>query len=481
MIREIGLLVWLTGLGWAVLALVGLTRSAPRPAMLMAPLAGLVTSTVLTAVVVVSPGARPMWVLACLGVAVVARAALGAARHGTLLRFAIGAACSVSVAVVALVALYWALGPVLTFDSYRFVLQGRALRGNRLDLGAAGVSDFPLLVTHVQAIARAIGDEYSTYAAGVAASLALVGAVDLVLPSFGLRARRRSAVLLASTAAMAVVVGSVYMLRVQLVYLNSHLVTASLFTGVVALCVAAARLDVRWPYVMAAGGFAAGITLARVEGLVFVPLLVVFFADVVSPTRREALMFGATALAPGVLWYGALVAAGSEGDILSPVRSGALLLAACGAVAISMLHPANALRRHLPAIAMAGLCVALVGLLFVRREHTAISLSAMARNAFVDGLWGPWWWMIVPMMIVTALVCSPRRTENAWQLVTVGYVVVVACLGGLRQIPYRLGWGDSANRMLVHVAPVLAISLALRLFGDHSREPARLESESAAR
>lgn len=81
--------------------------------------------------------------------------------------------------------------------------------------------------------------------------------------------------------------------------------------------------------------------------------------------------------------------------------------------------------------------------------HQVENALTMAGNIGTGG-WGSTW-LIVLVPIVAAAAASRARTPLWYLLLTL--LISVLVLGALR-IPYRAGWGDSANRILLHYFPL---------------------------
>ena len=44
--------------------------------------------------------------------------------------------------------------------------------------------------------------------------------------------------------------------------------------------------------------------------------------------------------------------------------------------------------------------------------------------------------------------------EDSWLLILLGFGGLVMILGGIRDFPFRAGFGDSGNRMMIHIVPL---------------------------
>lgn len=470
---ELALVIWMAVLGASVVSLIGFSATGFRgPAILVSPLVGLVASGLLGAVLAAAGVPRWPWWMSAGGVVITTGSLIGAWRARRVAAWFVDVVAAAASGAAGVLALYPLMGPVLTFDSYRFVMLGRALRGAELDYSQPGPADFPVLIMHVQALARSLRAEYSVYAAGVAAALALVAAVMIACHSISDRTARVR-VVVGATAVLAAATGSTYMLRMQLTYLNSHLVAAALYATAVASVVALATVPASHParrsllllFSVCLGGYA----IVRLEGLLVVTLLVVFAVGAVDLTRRESIELAVVALVAPAIWYGNLVRLGSAGDVVSAPTIIVSMLLPCAALGLASAPRRSPLRRLIdPRLAVLVLLAGVVVQVLLNRPHAPVSLSAQWSNSFVVGGWGVFWWAATAFAVaVMATSVSDRsgdppdggdRPAVRWSAPILGYVLLVTLLGTVREMPYRLGWGDSGNRMLVHVVPTIVIA-----------------------
>jgi hypothetical protein len=203
-------------------------------------------------------------------------------------------------------------------------------------------------------------------------------------------------------------------------------------------------------------------------------MLIVVLVHTVAMSTAQTVRLGVIAVLLPSVWYVALALGGASGEILSPVELAALVVAPWIVLIVSRSRPSSALRRLVdPRAMMVVFGITAVGLSFVRRPEVPESLANLVRNGLMDGGWGPFWWLVIGLAVVPAIPAAwpPRfATErndsrprlSAWVGAIGSYVLVVAVLGAVRSLPYRTGWDDSGNRMLVHVAPTVVIALVLQ-------------------
>ncbi|MEN8238714.1 MAG: hypothetical protein ABFR53_05880 [Actinomycetota bacterium] len=248
-------------------------------------------------------------------------------------------------------------------------------------------------------------------------------------------------------------------------YINGHGVFASLLVLVVGL-LWHATVTGRWSVAVLAGIAAAAIVPLRAEGIIVVaffllPVLVSASTPVstrwtlVLPTVVTAVVWNAVAL-PGVL------PAGSIGVTSSPAVAIAVALALVVVVASSQVPLFASLIRWAP-LAGFGVLLLYTGARAVRGTTSLLTtLSATGANIGAEGLWAAFWW-IAPLAIVACIVvvAVPHQNRLLWGLAA--YPVLLLAFTYLRGSPYRVGPGDSANRMLMHVVFVIGLYLILAI------------------
>ena len=204
-----------------------------------------------------------------------------------------------------------------------------------------------------------------------------------------------------------------------------------------------------------------GFTLARTEAPLFAALAIVLVASLFDRGphwlhfRRLTVIYVASATA----WCIALIMMiGTGSDIMTPGRIVVLISALLGA-ALVVSWPASlfgtGIRAWLPLIVVVASLLAVAGGYLWKPEHTMQNLRAVGGNLLLTGRWGATWWIMAfafPLLIAL----SPGRHGRMFAAFFVAFSSVVILMG-LARIPYRTGWGDSANRLFTHLLPVLAV------------------------
>ena len=474
LVAELLVVVWFSTLGACVVSLFQPSPALRWPSVLLAPLVGITTSGLIGSIATALELARMPWFVAIGGATLCAIAIVDAWRRRAVASLATSGAVAVVLGAAVVCVLFVSIRPVLTFDSYRLIMIGRAARSGRLTNDSGVAADFPFMISHVQALARGLRAEYSIYAASAVACLGLAGAVGVAAGTVPAADRRRVQVF--SGFALAVVVLATYVVRIQLAYLNSHLVAAALFAAVVALVAWCERHGGAVPEMAMIGILLGGYAIVRVEGLMVVTILAVVLVGAVPLTVGGALRVGLLGVAFPGIWYTALALGGARGDILNPPALAVLLVAPWAALAIGRLPPTNPVRRLVsPRVMIVVMLLATLAQTAVRRPEAPRSAAVMVQNLLVEGRWGPVWWLVIALPVAlwirpdwpTGRGRSARSGAtdasggNVWTDAIGAYIAMVALLGVVRSLPYRIGWSDSGNRMLVHAVPAIVIGFTL--------------------
>jgi hypothetical protein len=224
-------------------------------------------------------------------------------------------------------------------------------------------------------------------------------------------------------------------------------------------------------------GVAAGIMLAsvphmRMEGAMLVGLFAGGMLPVIATPGRAVAVTGLP-LALVAPWVVFLAAHRNDGmlSLAQFLGSNAILAVACAGsvVVLSMRHTqagAVILRNwyRLCGLGVAGLIAAGAA---VHPATTLSNLLMIPQNLLIFARWGVFW--DLALLVAGALVAarlgglavapSPFACFAAVGALAIGMLFVV---GAFRE-PYRYNWSDSSTRMLVHVAPLVAVWLGERL------------------
>ena len=229
-----------------------------------------------------------------------------------------------------------------------------------------------------------------------------------------------------------------------------------------------------------------GFTLCRTEAPLFAGMAVLLGATYLYGTpqflkfRRYACIYGALVLA----WYLSLLfLVGAGSDILTPSRLVAMLsvtLAALGIIATAPVYRlSDLLVRHSPWVVVLGAVALCLVAYFWDSQDFKSNINTIESNMLFFGRWGPAWFVIAGLLAISL---ATRRSKEFILIFsfTLGFLAFVLFLGLFRE-NYRIGWGDSANRMITHLLPLLTMGLLLNLGLPESRIPISPTEQSARR
>lgn len=464
---EVAALLGLALLGWLA---VGPSRDTTWRVLLSLP-AGIAAAAMALVVLLVVP-VPVAYPWAGLGLALVVAAVARRRDAGGGVVAAPGARRPVAAAlgVLGLVVVVTAVVPLvnLTADSFRFVDASDALatEGGLADVSLHLLATRNLVVPALHGLAvpefaylRAVGPLLGLVTLGVLARAVrhATGGLGGSLPW-----------LLGGAAAAVLATTNRFVFSTF--YVNSHVLIAC-WVLVMVVLVRGLLVDPERPSGTAdawvVGLFGAGLALARAEGgmlaaLVLLPLLV-DGAVPVRVRRVPPLVVGATMVA----WQGGVllprVLAGATAEASSVIG---LLVVGAGLLLVVPLLDVVARRVPRPLVLAHGLvwlAVVVLGL----RELVVVKDSVFAtwRNVTGEGLWGGSL-LLLAALVVVAVGTRRVRGEQAVVFPLATFVPFGLLLALLRGHAYRVGAGDSLNRMLLHVVPLAILLVAVAAVGD---------------
>jgi hypothetical protein len=251
-------------------------------------------------------------------------------------------------------------------------------------------------------------------------------------------------------------------------YLNGHLLFAAWL-----LLIMMVTLDVvRDPdgehrlALCATSVLAVALTVLRPEGALVVGLALAPVAlDRAVPRRWRATLLAVTGIGV-VLWHTAVLLPLFGDDTRSLVEllgMSALGVALLGAPVLLPVLDRFRGRRPLVWLHAALWGVVLLGAV---RSPGIMRSSTIAtiRNVTSDGLWGVSFWMLAGL-IAAVLLTRQVPDQRVWVFPLVTFLPLSLVLGFVRGGGYRIGAGDSLNRMLVHVLPLAVVTVGLAAGG----------------
>lgn len=360
---------------------------------------------------------------------------------------------------------------IVSYDSITQIVMGKSLVQYGINAGTVDfMTSWGVLLPLMQGSAVLFNVEYLSSLQSI---WALTLVVVLVAIIYSERSALESNLLRCHLAATGttVLLASTYFFVFQSTYIHNSLPSAVfLLVAIHALWRLIVTQNKNW-IVFALFGLV-GFSLCRTEAPLFGAALI-FIAFAVEG-RNLPRRISCAVLLPYMLfvigWYAFLYTnIGSSSDILSPGKVLILIFSIVGATFSVWLFRSprlNTIAHHLPLLVVVVLVAAVLTTFIFKFEHSFESTSAIFFNLGFEGRWGATWWVIAISAVVAILM--PRfKGENLFILFSLSFIAIVIVLGIMR-VPYRLGWGDSANRMFTHLLPILLAYLALK-FSVESR------------
>jgi hypothetical protein len=437
----VGALAFPCGLAlWVVPALVAIAAGLPlTTALAVAVLAG---EAVLLALLAGRRGLPPPEVLRPLGLV----AALFAAAAAALTTFSLAK---------------------LSVDSHHILRLAHLVgRGAPLDeTVAAYMSDRGVFTVLAYAAADLVAADFLHALAPVLGlSFAILVAVAGARMARAAGASPRAAALLVALALAALL--TAYLPAYHLVYVHTNQGSAVYLAGFAACLWLAEAADDPAPLAPAFLCLAA-FSLHRVEAPLFAGLFIVMaIYPSHLPRRAVAIPFAAyTALSSAwLVRLGAIAPADS--DFLSRSRALALAAAIAACFLAWPLVTAAALRRlrpHIPALVAVLVAAALAAAFAVKPDHMLTAAENLAADLLGPalGAWGVTWWAVGFATLAALFLLPPLATGRSLFL-AVALAAALTLLLAYGRAPYRIGFGDSANRMFLHYLPLALLYLVVK-------------------
>lgn len=242
-------------------------------------------------------------------------------------------------------------------------------------------------------------------------------------------------------------------------YVNAHMLFAvGLILLVFGYWMAASTGSVQWVLPSLPG--VALLVAIRPEGaLVLAPFLIVAMAYPELPAKARWLPAIPFALA-AVGWFGLIVAQTRQTawSLAEPEVGLVAVGIVVGVLAVLVaIWPNIWVIRVAPYAAVVGPLAALLGL--AARDTTVPSIArrtfvATASNLASEGHWAFTWW-VLPLAAVAAWAVLRFPHQRLWTAPLAAFTAIFFLLPFLREGGYRIGTGDSGNRILMHILPVV--------------------------
>jgi hypothetical protein len=350
-------------------------------------------------------------------------------------------------------------------DTFTYLMASRLLADDAYKTGISTylVTNRVLGMPLLHAPANLVGDYYLQSISPLLALATVVTVVWFIHAGAARGLDRATRVVLIAAAVLLLVSNNRFVFNAF--YLNGHLLQGALVLVVVGcgwlLATRAAR-DSTAPMMALQIVAIPGLLVTRPEGplVTALALLPTWISDL--PDRYRALTM-AVAGGYGGAWFGfqAWVYADRGADlpvsVLGPLALSVGLLVGAGLIATGRLpRIAPPVDRWALWLAEIGLWLALFALAVREPGNLKQSVVGTERNILGgDGLWGLSLFILGLLVLAALAVRSPRREMLRFPLTT--FVPLSFLLAYLREGAYHAGYGDSLNRMWMHVLPLAVL------------------------
>ncbi|MFZ5945157.1 MAG: hypothetical protein ACOYVD_13725 [Bacillota bacterium] len=213
-------------------------------------------------------------------------------------------------------------------------------------------------------------------------------------------------------------------------------------------------------------------TLTRVEGILVSSIVLGIFLNTsffnLKTMRRCLLIF----VLPAVIWQVYLIFKflNENDSFLSATQQFSMLILVIiyffVFYILTFTPKLSVILNNLNLLVPAGIIITFVLLSILRPKHMFLSTFHVIQNMFSSGYWGFFWWFVLIIGLNLFIIKINRGDKSqfldACLLAAVTSFIFILVLGGLRN-PYRLQWGDSANRMLIHFTPMILFWIGAQL------------------
>lgn len=209
-----------------------------------------------------------------------------------------------------------------------------------------------------------------------------------------------------------------------------------------------------------------GFGLTRTESVLFAAMFIFFaitYGQFTPKLWRQSLLPYTIVLLSWYIWL--LIFIKPDTFILTPERILILILAIIGTglspIILGILDTPTQ-HSHISKLALWFMIVVLLLLIMIEPQHMILSIFNSSSNLFLTGIS---WWGAVWIFCLFALILLHNTKmiyERIFTFSIVGFFLMVWLLGFPRS-PYRLGWGDSANRIFIHILPIIMFYVSIKI------------------
>lgn len=246
-------------------------------------------------------------------------------------------------------------------------------------------------------------------------------------------------------------------------YLNGHIEVAVYLFIVVTGTWLAVTLD-RKAWAIPAG-IALGVSILFRPEMTLIAAILLVSVAASRATMAVRIRLVLPVVMSAVVWYGIILwnhgAGGDTISLTSSVFSGLVLVfIGVAAVLVTRLAPVRSIARHLDVAVLVAMAIALVALIALHPTIFVDSFTATFHNLTRDGLWLFTWFGIL-LLLPLALVVERIPNGKLWTTPIIGFAVAFWLLPMIREGAWRVGPGDSGNRILSHFVAIVVAFLVL--------------------
>lgn len=220
-----------------------------------------------------------------------------------------------------------------------------------------------------------------------------------------------------------------------------------------------------------------GFSLMRIESPLIAFVFLALFLDSCDVSLRKKQTFMGSFLGIFLIWYSFLLFhISTEHDLLGPTEIKIMLLfCSVGLILVSLLklNSFQKIFKYLVKNIILIFILCILGLIVYKPTHMLISFSRIIQNLFVTGSWGLCWYFLVTLFVYLNYVVKKSRLKELDFILIVSAVYFLFTYAiVITRVPYRLGEGDSANRMILHIFPLVVFYIsvyAMKYYNDSSK------------
>ena len=276
---------------------------------------------------------------------------------------------------------------------------------------------------------------------------------------------------------------STYFIVYQFFYINTNMISAVyLFVAASAFWLAMIEENNSW---LLFGMLALlGFSLARNEAPLFSLVFLLLVISVGGVSYRVRLISILPFLIFLILWYSYLYYRMGEGTkILNPERTMIIIGSLFVLGLFVLLSEREWIKRlvlpHFPKIMLGALLLILLVMFILKPKPMIDSVYFSIMNMLAYGWWGITW-LVFSIVFVISLAGLRVPFEELFFYGISCFFSLLLALSYFRN-PYRLGWGDSANRMFTHILPIVVLYVLMKvaqgLSGSALEKRARIKPE----